>query len=258
MSARLAWMIGFGSILLTGAASAQQRTLSAADLPLVMTAYVEAAIDMRAAYETCAPADRRPAEWERGAALLAASLRGAGLDAGVASALESRLAEPVVPFAGDCNGEQAMLYAGVQAGESWPDYHSKVLGLNGIRIVEPGVGDARLEAVRAVVAEALPKQKRMMVCISLFDPQNFLAVFSEWDGLVDSAEQTFVAAGFGAEIHRPILGGARAGVLFVPPPDRAAAAADCVADQEWLDRFSVFAWYTFASDVEKALTGGRP
>ena len=60
-----------GSLLLTLAApaAAQDRALSAADLPLVMTAYVEAAIDMRAAYETCAPADKRPGEWEQGAAL---------------------------------------------------------------------------------------------------------------------------------------------------------------------------------------------
>lgn len=239
-------------------ADAQERAFSAADLPVVMTAYVEAVVDMRAAYETCAPEDKRPKEWERGAALLIESLKAAGLNAGVAAALDARLAAPVVPISANCASEQVMLYSGVSAGESWPDYHRNVLGLNGIEIVEPGVNDARLAAVRAVVADALPRQRRMLVCISLFDAQNFLATFAEWNGLVDKAGQSFVAAGFGMDVYRPILEGARAGALFALPPDRAAAAADCMADQEWLDRFSTFAWYTFASDVEAALKGGQP
>lgn len=260
MFARLIRTIGLGAVLAAATpALAQQRGFSPTDLPIVMTAYVEAVIDMRAAYETCAPADKRPGEWEEGAALLIESLKGAGLSASVAALLQARLAAPIVPTTADCAGEQVKLYSGVPAGTSWPDYHRNVLGLNGIRIVEPGVQDARLDAVRAVVEDALPKQKRMLVCISLFDPQNFLAAYTDWNGLVAQAAQFLVAAGFGAESYGPFLDGALSRVLYAPPPDRSAAAEDCMANQDWMERFSMFAWYSFASDVEAALkTGGQP
>ncbi|KGF67205.1 hypothetical protein LL06_23640 [Hoeflea sp. BAL378] len=239
-------------------AAAQQPGFSAADLPVVMTAYVEAVIDMRAAYETCAPADKRPADWEQGADLLVESLKAAGLTTGVTSALGARLAAPVVPFAGDCAGEQALLFSGVPAGYGWADYHREVLDRNGIRIVEPGASDARLEAVRAVVAEALPRQRRMLVCLSLFEPQNFLAAFSDWNGLVAKAAQAFADAGLGPEAYGPILDGALSRAVFAPAPDRAAASADCMANQDWMNRFSTFAWYSFASDIEAALKDGKP
>ena len=61
---------------LAGAASAQQQSFSPSNLPLVMTAYVEAAIDMHAAYETCAPADKRPGDWDQGSALLSSRSKG--------------------------------------------------------------------------------------------------------------------------------------------------------------------------------------
>jgi len=257
------WRSIVGGVLLAAAtcgqqAAAQEPGFSAADLPVVMTAYVEAVIDMRAAYEACAPADKRPGEWEKGADLLMQSVKAAGLDTVVAATLEARLAAPVVPLKLDCASEQATLYSGVPAGDGWPAYHRAVLGLNGIKVVEPGVEDIRLEAVRAVVAEALPKQKRMLVCISLFDAQNFLAAFSEWNGLVAQVAQAFVAAGFGADAYGPMLDGALSRMLYAPPPDRDEAAADCMADKEWLDRFSTFAWYSFASDVETALKAGQP
>ncbi len=245
------------SSLAAAPASAQQPGFSFIDLPIVMTAYVEAAIDMRAAYETCAPADKRPGEWEAGSALLVGSLKGAGLSASIAAALEARLSAPVVPIAANCASQQVMLYSGVPAGNSWPDYHRKVLELNGIKIVEPAVMDARLEAVRAVVEETLPKQKRMLVCISLFDPQNFLAAYTDWNNLVAQAAQALIADGFGQDKYGSFLDGAQSRLLYAPPPNRVVAAADCMADQDWLDRFSTFAWYTFASDVEAALKGER-
>jgi hypothetical protein len=239
-------------------ASAQQPGFSPTDLPIVMTAYVEAVVDMRAAYETCAPADKRPGEWKAGSALLVASLKGAGLDEAVAAGLDARLGAPVVPFAGDCAGEQVMLYSGVPADTSWPDYHRGVLGVNGIRVVEPAVQDARLDAVRAIVADTLPRQKRMLVCISLFDPQNFLASYTDWNKLVAQAAQALIAEGFGQETYGSFLDGAQSRLLFEAPADRAAAAADCMANQDWMDRFSTFAWYTFAGDIEAALKGGKP
>lgn len=256
MNLRLAWTFLVGACLSSiGTASAQQPGFSVENLPLVMTAYVEAVVDMRAAYETCATADKRPAEWEQGSELLVESLKGAGLSASIAAGLEARLAAPLVRFAGDCAGEQVMLYSGVPAGVSWPDYHRDVLGRNGIRIVEPAVNDVRLGAVKAIVEEALPKQKRMLVCLSLFDPQNFLATFSEWNGLVGKSAQAFIDAGFTQDAYAPILDGALAGVLFVPPADRQAAAADCMANKDWMDRLSTFAWYGLATDVEAALKG---
>ncbi|MBX3532433.1 MAG: hypothetical protein KF849_17670 [Rhizobiaceae bacterium] len=259
MKLRHLWTMSVGALLsVTLSASAQQPGFSFIDLPIVMTAYVEAAIDMHAAYETCAPADKRPGEWEQGSALLMESLKGAGLSASVAAALETRLAAPVVPFVGDCAGEQLMLYSGVPAGTSWPDYHRGVLGVNGIKIVEPGVQDARLDAVRAVVEDTLPRQKRMLVCISLFDPQNFLAAYTDWNKLVAQAAEALIAEGFGQDKYGSFLDGAQSRLLYQPPSDRAVAAADCVANQDWLDRFSTFAWYSFAGDVEAALKGGQP
>lgn len=262
MPPRRYWREIVGALLLATAASqpaaAQERGFSANDLPVVMTAYVDATIDMRAVYEACVPVDKRPGDWEQGADLLIQSLKAAGLSAEVAAALEARLAAPVVPLKIKCASEQATYYSSVPPGSNWPAYHRTLLGLNGIRIVEPAVQDVRLDAVRAVVAEALPKQQRMLVCISLFDPQNFLATFSDWNGLVAKAAQAFIAAGFGVEAYGPMLDGALSRMLYAPPPDRAAAAADCMADQEWLVRLSTFAWYTFASDVEAALKGGQP
>lgn len=241
-----------------GPAAAQQPGFSAVDLPIVMAAYVEAAIDMRAVYETCTPTDKRPAQWEQGAALLVASLKAAGLSTAAASALDARLSAQMVPFAGDCADERLMLFSGVPAGASWPDYHREVLSRNRISIVEPGANDSRLAAVRAVVADALPKQQRMLVCLSLFDPQNFLAAFSDWNGLVAKSAQVFIDAGLGREDYAPILDGALSRVIFVPASDRAATAADCIADQDWANRFATFAWYRFASDVEAALKDGKP
>jgi hypothetical protein len=259
MFARLIRTIGLGAVLAAAThALAQQRGFSATDLPIVMTAYVEAVIDMRAVYETCGAADKRPGEWEQGAALLIGSLKGAGISASLAATLQARLAAPTVPTTADCAGEQVMLYSGVPAGASWADYHRTVLGLNEIRIVEPGVQDARLDAVRVVVEDALPKQKRMLVCISLFDPQNFLATFTDWNGLVAQAAQALVAAGFGTESYGPFLDGGLSRALYTPPSDRAAAVADCMANQDWLERFSTFAWYSFAADVEAAVKGSQP
>ena len=256
MNLRLLWTMLIGSYFsLLGLASAQQPGFSPANLPLVMTAYVEAAVDMRAAYETCAPADKRPAEWDQGSALLIESLKGAGLDAGVAAGLQARLAAPIVRYAGDCAGEQVMLYSGVPSGQSWTDYHRDVLARNGIKIVEPGVNDARLSAASAIVAETLPKQKRMLTCLSLFDPRNFLATYSEWNGLVAKTAEAYIAAGFGQDVYGSILDGALSNKLFTPPSDRPAAAADCMADQDWMERYAMFAWYTLASDVELALKG---
>ncbi len=257
------WRAGSAAVgmllsLATQSAYAQQPGFSFIDLPIAMTAYVEAAIDMRAAYETCAPAEKRPGEWKAGSDLLIASLKGAGLDAAVAAALDVRLSAPVVPFAGDCAGEQIMLYSGVPAGGSWPDYHRDVLGKNGIKIVEPGVNDARLEAVRAVVEDTLPKQKRMLVCISLFDPQNFLAAYTDWNKLVAKAAQALIAEGIGQDTYGAFLDGAQSRLLYAIPADRKAAAGDCMANQDWMDRFATFAWYTFASDVEAALKGTKP
>jgi len=253
----------FGALLPIAAANqpaaAQQRGFSATDLPIVMTAYVEAVVDIRAAYETCAAPDKRPGGWDEGAALLIASVKGAGLDAAIASTLQTRLAAPVVPTTADCNGDQVRLYSGAPAGTNWADYHRTVLGLNGIRIVEPDVQDARLDAVRAVVEDALPKQKRMLVCISLFDPQNFLAAYSDWNGLVAQSAQLLIAAGFGAEMYGPFLDGALSRELYQTPTDRVAAAADCIANQDWMERFSNFTWYSFASDIEAALKkDGQP
>lgn len=239
-------------------ATAQQPGFSATDLPIVMTAYVEAAIDVRAAYEGCAPADKRPAEWDEGAALLIESLKQAGLNPGVAAALDARLAAPVVPFTGDCDGELVQLYSGVQASDSWPDYHREVLGRNGIEVIEPGARTARLKAVRAVVNAALPQQQRMLACISLFDPQNFLATFAEWNGLIAKAAQAFIDAGFGPDDYRPMLDGALSREIFKPAQNRAEAAADCMANQDWMTRYATFAWYSFASDVEAALKEGQP
>jgi hypothetical protein len=246
------------SLLVSVPASAQQPGFSATDLPIVMTAYIEAVVDMRAAYETCAPADKRPGDWEAGSALLVASLKGAGLATETATGLERRLAAPVVPFAGDCAGEQLMLYSGVPVDTSWPDYHRGILGVNGIRIVEPGARDARLDAVRAIVADTLPKQKRMLVCISLFDPQNFLASYTDWNKLVAQAAQALVAEGFGQDQYGGFLDGAQSRLLYEMPADRTAAAAGCLANQDWMERFSTFAWYSFAGDVEAALKGGKP
>ena len=257
MLSRLLRTMILGALLAAGPvtppAAAYQPGFSAANLPLVMTAYVEAVIDMRAAYESCASADKRPADWEQGSALLTGSLKAAGLNSGVANALQARLDAPVVPLTADCASEQVMLYSGVPSGENWPAYHRAVLGQHGIRIIEPGANDARLTAVRAVVADALPKQGRMLVCISLFDPRGFLSTFSDWNGLVAKAAQTFIDTGLGVDAYGPILDGALSNVLFVPPADRVAAVADCLADRDWQDRYATFAWYSFASDVEAAL-----
>jgi hypothetical protein len=186
------------------------------------------------------------------------SLRSAGLNAAVAAAFDTRLAAPVVPFAGDCAGEQLMLYSGVPSGQSWPDYHRDVLGRNGIEIVEPGVQDARLDAVRAVVVETLPKQKRMLVCISLFDPRNFLAAYTDWNKLVAQAAEALIAVGFGQDRYGSFLDGAQSRLLYALPVDRATATADCIANQDWMERYATFAWYSFAGDVEAALKGGQP
>jgi hypothetical protein len=259
MHIRLLRTMTIGAFLaLVCPAHAQQPGFSFIDLPIVMTAYVEAAIDMRAAYETCAPVDKRPGEWEAGADLLVESLKGAGLNAAVAAAFDARLAAPIVPFAGDCAGEQVMLYSGVPAGKNWTDYHRVVLGVNGIKIVEPGVQDARLDAVRSIVADALPKQKRMLVCISLFDPQNFLASYTDWNKLVAQAAEALIAEGFGQDKYGPFLDAAQSRLLYEPPVDRGVAAADCMANQDWMERFSTFAWYSFAGDIEAALKDGKP
>lgn len=259
MKLRQMWTMTVGVLLSAmTSASAQQPGFSFIDLPIVMNAYVEATIDMRAAYETCAPADKRPGEWEQGSALLVESLKGAGLSASVAAALDARLAAPVVPFTGDCAGEQLMLYSGVPAGASWVDYHREVLGRNGIKIVKPGVEDVRLDAVRAVVEDTLPKQKRMLVCISLFDPQNFLAAYTDWNKLVAQAAEALIAEGFGQDKYGSFLDGAQSRLLYAAPTDRVGAAADCMANQDWMERFSTFAWYSFAGDVEAALKGGQP
>lgn len=253
--------LAFAACMLAGSgqvSSAQQPGFSIIDLPIVMTAYVEAVIDMRAAYETCAPADKRPGAWDEGSGLLVASLKGAGLDPTLGAGLAARLAAPVAPFSGDCAGEQLMLYAGVPAGASWIDYHREVLGRNGIRVIDPAAQDARLDAVREVVADALPKQRRMLVCISLFDPQNFLVSYTDWNKLVVKAAQALISEGFGQDQYGSFLDAAQSRLLFVPPTDRAVAAAECMANQDWMDRFATFAWYTFATDIEAAVKGKQP
>ena len=93
----------------------------------------------------------------------------------------------------------------------------------------------------------------MLVCLSLFDPRNFLASYSDWNGLVAKAAEAYIAAGFGQDVYGSVLDEALSNKLFVPATDRSAAAADCVAKQDWMDRYATYSWYTLAGDVETAL-----
>lgn len=237
-------------------AAAQQRPLAQADLPAVMTAYADTVVEMRDIYAACA--STQPGGWDEGAALLVESLRAAGLDAATAAAIASRLAAAPSGAAVDCAAPQMQLRAGLPSGQDWPAFHKGTLERAGVPVVVPVEKDERLAAARAVVEKEMPLQARMLECLSLFDPQNFVLAYSDWDGMLERTAGHFTAAGYPASVHQSILGPAASASLYRRPADRAAASASCAADQAWYERFSIMAWYTIAADVEDLMKGAKP
>lgn len=261
MQLRMERRMAVAALVATGwawlpAPAAADSPLAGGDLALVMTAYVEGAVELRDLYATCA--SNPPAGWEEGAAILVESLRAAGLDASSVAAIGARLASAPDGKPVDCEAPEHALRAGSLTGTDWPAYHRAALEAAGIPVVRPTVGDERLVAAGAVVEEALPLQARMFECLSLFDPRGFVLLYVDWDRRVGEVAGRFADAGYAANAYEPILAPAAARNLFRAPADRAAAAASCAADQGWFERYATMSWYTLASDVEAALEGRKP
>lgn len=241
--------------LLPVPAAAEDAPLSGPDLATVMTAYAEAAVELRDIYAACTPT--APGGWDEGAALLVESLRAAGLDYKSLAAIASAMVAAPGGRPVDCKAPAHALRVGLPEGSDWPAYHRSVLESAGLEVVVAAAGDERLAAAGAVVAKALPPQARMLECLSLLDPRGFVFAYGDWDRLVARVGGLFAAAGYAPHVYGPILEPAAAGRLFQAPADRAAAAAACAADQDWFERYSTMAGFSLAGDVETALKGGN-
>jgi hypothetical protein len=240
--------------LVTAAAQSQPPAIKPAEIGTVMSAYVDGVVEVRQFWTACA---NDPADWDKGVGILVASLKAAGLDAGSARDLQTRLAASGTGAAKyDCTGAVAAARLEVPSPKDWPSYHSGVLERVGIKVVVPvSPEDPRLAKVRAVVADYVPQQKAALNCTALVHLEWFPQTYADWKGLVDQAEAAIAAAGFDAEIVQSLVGPARAGELMeaIPVADRQDAITACIGDTKWMNWLGALSWYSFAGDIEKAL-----
>ncbi|MGE0501129.1 MAG: hypothetical protein AB7I79_05635 [Rhizobiaceae bacterium] len=247
------------SALLPGSASAQgpelKPYLGPEDLPVAMSAYVDGIVELRQFLTACGKGD--PAR-DRGADLMIASLRGAGLDAGDAVDLRVRLSagtQGATTY--DCAGEVSTSRAEYVRLTDWLVYHRDALTRLDIAIVSPPAeGDPRLVKVEAVFAEHVPAQARVLSCMALILPDFYLLSYADWNGLLDRAAESMASAGFDAATQEVLIGPARPIRLSAHAPDRQPAIADCMTNKDWMTYSSTFRVFEFPSDVREAL--GQP
>jgi len=247
-------------VLLAGSAIAsaqhQPPAIKTAELGTVMSAYVDAVVEVRQFWTACAS---DPADWDKGAAILIASLQAAGLDADSVRDLQARLAASDTGAARyDCTGAVATARLEVTRPNDWPSYHTGVLDRVGIKVVVPDAPeDPRLAALRGIFAEYIPQQKFALNCTALIHVELFPQTYADWESVVDKAETSIANAGFDAETVGSLVGPARAAALMEQITERQDAITGCVGDTKWMNWLGSFAPYSLPSDVEKALGGAQ-
>lgn len=247
-----------GAGLLAGSAIAwaqhQPPKIKTAEIGTAMSAYVDGVVEVRQFWTACA-AD--PADWNKGAGILIASVKAAGLDAESSRDLEARLAasgSAAVKY--DCAGAVATARLEALRPKDWPSFHSAVLERIGIKVVVPDAPeDPRLAKVRAVLADYVPQQKTALNCTALVQVEWFPQIYVDWEDVVDKAESAIATAGFEAETVRSLVGPARAAALMeqIPAADRQDAITGCIGDTKWMNWLGTLNWYSLPSDIEKAL-----
>jgi hypothetical protein len=247
------------AVLLAGLATAsaqQPPRLAAADIAVVMSAYVDSVVELRQFYVACL---KDPADWDAGSELLVGSLEAEGLAAASASDLSARLAASGTrPANYDCNGAVAAARREIPQPKDWPSFHAGMLERVGIKPVVPNAPeDPRLAAVRDVFAKYIPQQTTALNCTALIQVEWFPQSYADWDGLVAGAAAAIAAAGFDAQTVQALVGPARAAQLMQPVEDRQAAITACIGDTRWMNWLGSFAVYSLPSDVEKALGGAQ-
>lgn len=227
--------------------------LSPADLPIVMSAYVDSVVEWRQFYIACAT---DPEGWDQGSALLSTSLEAAGAGSTQIASWTSRLAagtDGAVAY--DCEDEAATFRKTVDRPANWSAYHTMTLQRLGLKIV--ATDDPRADAVRAVFDRYVPMQKKVLNCMALTLPQIFTLAYSDWNAQLDKAGAEMVAASLPLSVTSGLIAGARSAALMQPVGDRHAEVAACVKSTDWQDWWGMFQPFAFKGDVVEALGGKR-
>jgi hypothetical protein len=243
--------------LLEGAAPASANRLSVAELTVTMTLYAQGVAEYRQFLAACGAVQAD--DWDEAAATLLASLRGAGLPESDATRLAALLAAADAGATSyDCGTEVSKLRLEFPPPSAWKDAHAAMLqGLEIAVVAPPSSGDARLETVREIVAADSRAQARMLGCMALVQPQYFPAAYADWYGLLTKTLQHILDAGYDTPVARGITDPARPGDLLAPVADRQAGVADCLSNQDWMQRWALFEAYALAERVREELAKPR-
>lgn len=228
------------------------------DLVAMMRVYAAGMARQHRLVKACA-ADRLTG-WSEGEALLVASLRPTGIAEADADDLRARLNEPGPDP--DCASDGSKALLELVARGTWSGIHSDMLRSIGVAVVEPeaiSAAERRLAGVRAVIAEHIPAQRRMMVCLSVTDPRWLPTAWADWDRLLDDVRADMLDAGMGRSDVMAIVRPAGSRELMAGlNGDPAALIDDCIADRTWSDRMYLLAWFTVRKQVQEALAPARP
>lgn len=242
-------------LAVTGQAHAEQGRLAATDLPVVMTAYVDGVVEQQQFLRACGSA--QGARWAEGAAMLMASLRHAGLSEADAADLDTRLASGEKDGAAyDCaSGVSTKRLKALQAVD-WYETNKGMLSSVGMEVVVPGPEtDARLAALRTVLARHMPAQARLLNCMVLVDPRWFPVAYADWDKALAEVAAELLASGLTQAEIEGLIAPARSTALMAPVAERQPQIAACIGDTAWMDRYASFEWYTIAGDIREILKG---
>lgn len=236
-----------------GSAPAQQLKANPADLTIIMSTYVDAVAELRQFLKACGPGD--PAKWDEASGMLVASVKAAGLDETAAAELSRILSHNTgAATTYDCNSDIARYRLEFTHPADWVEYHTKTLTELGIQPVMPvAEDDPKLVAARAAIAGHMNDQSAMFACMSLIEPQWFSFAFVEWNLALDKAAAAIRDAGYAEAAAEELVGPARSAKLIAPVGDRQAAIAACIADTEWMTRYTTFNWFLVIDDVKKAV-----
>jgi hypothetical protein len=230
----------------------------AGDLAAMMRVYASGMARQRRLVEACAM--DRLTGWIEGEALLIASLRPAGITEADADDLRARLNE-----AGekpDCASDRSKALLELVTKDSWSGIHSAMLRSIGVAVVEPeaiSAAERRLANVRAVFAEHIAAQRRMMVCLSVIDPRWLPTAWADWDRMLGEVRADMLGAGVGQLDMTAIVLPAGSRELMAGLNGDAAALIDgCIADRTWSDRMYLLTWYTVRKQVQEALAPAQP
>lgn len=230
-----------------------------AALDEALLVYADGLVAQRAAM-TCPPPVADPTEaeaWEKGRSILLATLWANNVADETVRGVADRLsAEPSAP---DCADALFLeMVRGVT--EDWPTRMGRMLSQLGFTVIAEPPTAAQWDAVMTVIDEEKAAQGRLLTCIAVRYAELLPGEVKSWDDLVAETGQLLASKGFARDQVAALMQGVSADAIWIRFTGDAAAAqkADCDANPDWYERWSLFGQFSLKSKVTDILEGTTP